>query len=584
MTTIRILVIDDRWGRDLLAQRELIDRAKPLESSNPKIEIAFDFLSSQRLNGNALINDLDLAVDAVREHPDRWSLVLLDMQFDYGNLDIAGEPELSDPTYGLRIERALLECEPDLPLVRFTSTHEKELSGNPRPYLSKLDQSADAIRLALVQHGRFANTDLELQIKSALLRVPKDTVVHSASMLNVYADAYRYAQSSKPILILGESGTGKEHLARYIHSVSQQPKEPFIGINLAAIPAELFETTLFGHEKGAFSGASSSHDGVFTRAGKGTVFLDEIGAAASLHQTKMLRALQERRYTKVGGGEEIEVSCTIVAATQDDIRKATQEGTFRADLYNRFVQKLYLPPLRERTEEIPALTLFMLAKAQKSFDKQGIAIAEETLQALMRHPLPKNARSVESAIDRAVSRLASNSVIRKFDLDLEPTDIDSMVGTTKREPYPMNLDKVASRPSALPTNVHMSWPPHALESEGLGHDQISPLLNQLASQRLSAASPELPGLLAHMNSTLDHLRREMAYAALQRCRHPVTGKIKILPAMQLLTGDHTLSAMNAKRLLNNLLGRNQATSIGTTELENEMACRNQEFQTNRRER
>lgn len=574
MTTIQILVIDDRWGRDALAQREFVERAKQIESRQPRIELGFEFITSQRQEGNALVNDPNLAVETVASDPERWALVLMDMQFDFGELDADGEPQMSDPVYGLRIEHVLLERFPDLPLVRFTSTHEKDLNAAQRPYLSKFDQSADALRLALVQYGKFHDHEQAFQVKTALLRVPSDTVVHSDAMLKVYTDAYRFAQNDTPILIRGESGTGKEHLARYIHAVSRQPTDSFVPINLAAIPAELFETTLFGHEKGAFSGAATAREGVFTQAGDGTVFLDEIGATAPTHQAKLLRAIQERNYYKVGGSTEIKVKCAIVAATQDDIEAAAKEGTFRADLYNRFSQVLMLPPLRERPEEIPALANAILKSTQEKLHKTGIALTNEALHALQSHPLPKNARSVESAIERAVSRLASNSVIRVGDLGLEATTL--VPNNTVPEANGTRATQTAGANAvaeSLPIDALVSPSAYPTQSISPSQGNLLSLLQAICSQQVGYASPDLPGLIQHVDQALDHLHQEMAYAALRRCCHPVTGKVKIQPAMQLLTGDHALSAMNAKRILNSLLGKNQSSQVNTEELERELARR-----------
>jgi DNA-binding NtrC family response regulator len=214
----------------------------------------------------------------------------------------------------------------------------------------------------------------------------------------------KVAKLSATILILGESGTGKELLARLLHRESGNPEAPFVAVNLAAIPRELVESTLFGHEKGAFTGALQQRLGKFEIAGGGTLFLDEIGDLRLELQAKLLRAIQEGEIERVGGSKPIRTSFRLIAATNVDLERAVKQGTFREDLFYRVnVIPVRLPPLRERIEDLPVLADFFVRRYNARFHKRVAGIAESTLGMLSHYWWPGNIRELENLIERLVA-------------------------------------------------------------------------------------------------------------------------------------------------------------------------------------
>jgi DNA-binding NtrC family response regulator len=214
----------------------------------------------------------------------------------------------------------------------------------------------------------------------------------------------KVAKLSATVLILGESGTGKELLARLIHRESGQPNAPFVPVNLAAIPRDLVESTLFGHEKGAFTGAIRQQLGKFELASGGTLFLDEIGDLRYELQAKLLRAIQEGEIERVGGTHPIRTNLRLIAATNIDLEKAVKEGRFREDLFYRLnVIPIRMPALRDRIEDLPELAHFFLRRYNQKFRKQIQGIADSTLQILSSYWWPGNIRELENLVERLVA-------------------------------------------------------------------------------------------------------------------------------------------------------------------------------------
>jgi DNA-binding NtrC family response regulator len=230
---------------------------------------------------------------------------------------------------------------------------------------------------------------------------------------------HKIAKLSATVLILGESGTGKELLARLIHREAGEPDAPFIAINLAAIPKELVESTLFGHEKGSFTGALKQQLGKFELASNGTLFLDEIGDLRLDLQSKLLRAIQEGEIERVGGEKPIKTSFRLIAATNIDLEKAVKEGRFREDLYYRInVIPVKMPPLRERSEDIPQLAEFFLTRYNVRFHKRIAGITESTMAMLRKYWWPGNIRELENLVERLVA-VNDKEYIDEEDLPLE---------------------------------------------------------------------------------------------------------------------------------------------------------------------
>jgi Nif-specific regulatory protein len=211
------------------------------------------------------------------------------------------------------------------------------------------------------------------------------------------------ASSRSTVLINGDTGTGKELVAEALHYNGDRAGKPFIKVNCAALPESLSESELFGHEKGAFTGAAGRRLGRFEQADGGTIFLDEIGDVSQLMQVKLLRVLQEREFERVGGRETIQVDVRVVAATNRDLFAMVREGRFRSDLFYRInVFPIYLLPLSRRQADIPLLSEFFLGKYARSAGKRITAIAPEALEILSRHAWPGNVRELENAIEHAV--------------------------------------------------------------------------------------------------------------------------------------------------------------------------------------
>ena len=230
---------------------------------------------------------------------------------------------------------------------------------------------------------------------------------------------HKIAKLSATVLILGESGTGKELLARLIHREAGEPDAPFIAVNLAAIPKELVESTLFGHEKGSFTGALRQQLGKFELASNGTLFLDEIGDLRLDLQSKLLRAIQEGEIERVGGQKPIKTEFRLIAATNIDLEKAVKEGRFREDLYYRInVIPVRMPPLRERSEDIPQLAEFFLKRYNARFRKRIAGITESTMAMLKKYWWPGNIRELENLVERLVA-VSDKEYIDEEDLPLE---------------------------------------------------------------------------------------------------------------------------------------------------------------------
>ncbi len=213
----------------------------------------------------------------------------------------------------------------------------------------------------------------------------------------------RVAQSSATVLILGETGTGKELIARALHYASPRAEKPFVKVNCAALPENLLESELFGHEKGAFTGAVARRIGRFEQADQGSIFLDEIGDLSPLLQTKLLRVLQEKEFERVGSNQTLRSDVRVIAATNRNLEEAVKNGTFRADLYYRLnVVTLSLPPLRERKEDVLPLLEYFLKKYSRENKKAVNSISKEAKDLLLRYDYPGNVRELENLIERAV--------------------------------------------------------------------------------------------------------------------------------------------------------------------------------------
>jgi DNA-binding NtrC family response regulator len=288
-------------------------------------------------------------------------------------------------------------------------------------YITK-DFEYDQLR-SLV-HNASERQDLNRQVLALSAQVAdqsgREFIVGSSKTVREIVDlVQKIAKLSATILILGESGTGKELLARLIHREAGDPDAPFIAVNLAAIPRELVESTLFGHERGAFTGALRQQLGKFELASGGTLFLDEIADLRLDLQSKLLRAIQEGEIERVGGNKPIKTEFRLIAATNQDLDKAVKEGRFREDLYYRInVIPIKLPSLRERAEDIPQLAEFFVRRYNARFRKGVLGITDSTLAILKKYWWPGNIRELENLIERLVA-VSDKDYIAEEDLPLE---------------------------------------------------------------------------------------------------------------------------------------------------------------------
>jgi two-component system, NtrC family, response regulator AtoC len=288
-------------------------------------------------------------------------------------------------------------------------------------YITK-DFDYDQLR-SLVRNAS-ERQDLNRQVMTLSAQVADQTerefIVGPSRMTRDIVDlVHKIAKLPATVLILGESGTGKELLARLIHKEMGDPEAPFIAVNLAAIPRELAESALFGHERGAFTGAHRQQLGKFELASNGTLFLDEIGDLRLDLQAKLLRAIQEGEIERVGGNKAIKTEFRLIAATNVDLEKAVKEGRFREDLYYRInVIPIKLPPLRERSEDIGQLAEFFLHRYNARFRKKIQGISDSTMTMLKKYWWPGNIRELENLIERLVA-VSDKEYIGEEDLPLE---------------------------------------------------------------------------------------------------------------------------------------------------------------------
>jgi len=268
----------------------------------------------------------------------------------------------------------------------------------------------------LVEHQRLVEENISLHQKLEGYYRFEDIITKSPRMQQIIELIKVVAKSNATVLITGESGTGKELVARAVHSQSYRRDKPFVPISCAALPESLLESELFGHEKGAFTGAHAQRKGKIEFANRGTLFLDEIGEMSANIQVHLLRVLEEKEFARVGGNDLIKVDVRVVSATNRDMQKAIDSGQFREDLYYRLnVVTIDLPPLRERKEDIPLLAEHFLKKFVVENQKEVSSFCPEVIDFLLKYQWPGNVRELENTIERAVI-LAQSSEIQLADL------------------------------------------------------------------------------------------------------------------------------------------------------------------------
>ena len=311
---------------------------------------------------------------------------------------------------------------PDMPVIILTAygSIESAVEAMKRGAYSYLTKPFDDQDFLLQIERALENRRLNFEIKrlKGLLEERynlTNMVARSEKMKRVLEMVSQIAKTESTVYIHGESGTGKELIAKAIHLASERKDRPFVPINCAALPETLLESELFGHEKGAFTGAVRSTKGLFTQAHAGTLFLDEIGDMPLSIQAKLLRALQERQFYPVGSEKPVEVDVRVIVATQKDLESDVKQGQFREDLFYRIhVIPIYLPPLRERKEDIPPLVEYFLKKFSQQMKKEVKGLAPQAMQKMMLYEWPGNVRELENTIEYSVAMTRQDVITEDF--------------------------------------------------------------------------------------------------------------------------------------------------------------------------
>ena len=338
---------------------------------------------------------VDIAGDGLaalaKIHDGRYDGVMLDVSMPGKN--------------GLEVLREVVVSHPGLPVLMMSGNATLEIAVEAVrlgavDFLEK-PIGTDKLLITLANALRLAR--LEREAAETRTRTARDLeMIGGGGKMRVLNELIRRAAPSNArVFITGERGTGKELVARAVHAASKRQAAPFIKLNCAAIPSELLESELFGHEKGAFTGATKERPGKFELANGGTLFLDEIGDLASSAQAKVLRALQEGEIERVGGSETLRVDVRVLAATNKDLRAEIAQGHFRADLFDRLnVIPIELPPLRERKEDIPAMILAFVERACKDNERPRAKLTDAALALLLQHDWPGNVRELKNLVER----------------------------------------------------------------------------------------------------------------------------------------------------------------------------------------
>ncbi len=358
-------------------------------------------------------------------------LVLTDMQM----------PDMD----GFALLEAVKSSRPEMPVIMITAYGEVEkavraMRSGAFNYITKPfnnDELLASINKAL-EHSALAQENRRLQREIRGRYSFEGIIGKSRAMRDIYELISRVAPTPSTVLVSGESGTGKELVARALHYQGPRAGRPFLSLNCAALPESLLESELFGHERGAFTGAVAMRKGKFEAADTGTLFLDEIGEMPLALQAKFLRVLQEKTIERLGGNKTIKVDVRIVAATNKNLQNEVHEKLFRQDLFYRLnVVSIVIPPLRERSDDIPLLAEHFVKKYGEQAGRTGLAISPAALQALIRAPWPGNVRELENAIERAAI-MCRGDEIEPDDLNIEGAEGKGKHGSSLVEGISLN--------------------------------------------------------------------------------------------------------------------------------------------------
>jgi two-component system response regulator PilR (NtrC family) len=357
------------------------------------------------------------AIEAIQQHPQPFPVVLTDLAMPDGSgLDVLAAAKSRSAATEVILITAHSSLENAIAAMRLGAYD----------FVAKPFQSAELAALVGKALEKQAIVSENLRLRAQMRDVDSREIIGKSQALRRVMDLVeRVAETRTTVLITGESGTGKERVARAIHKLSERSSGPFLVVNSGALPEALMESELFGHEKGAFTGAQSKHRGLFREAEGGTILLDEVGELPANLQVKLLRVLQERSVRPVGSTQEVPVDVRVLAATNRDIEADVAAGRFRSDLYYRLnVIRIELPPLRERREDVTLLAERFVRHFAEEMGKDIAGFTPDALRALQTYPFPGNVRELENVIERAVA-LAGSRVIGLGDL---PTELSGTAG------------------------------------------------------------------------------------------------------------------------------------------------------------
>ena len=352
---------------------------------------------------------------------------------------------------GVDVLRAAKQADPDILGIMITAFASTETAIEAMrlgacDYLSK-PFDIDLLKMKVrekVENRHLKQENVLLKRTLGLSHQFSNIIGRSETMLDVFKMIETVAKTNSTILLTGESGTGKGLVAQAVHYNSLRRDKPMVSLNCGAMPETLLESEMFGHMRGAFTGAEQNKKGLLEVAEKGTIFLDEIGEMSPVMQVKLLRVLQERRFRRVGGLEELQADIRVIAATNQDLTKAVAEGRFREDLFYRInVIPIVLPPLRERREDIPLLAEHFLEKYSTQMEKPVNAVSRPAMELLQKHEWPGNIRELENVIERAVALESTPSV--------QPESLPPTVrgGSTRLSPSLSNVGTELLPPEGL---------------------------------------------------------------------------------------------------------------------------------------
>ena len=343
------------------------------------------------------------AVEAIETSPRPFPVVLTDLMMPDGSgLDVLSAAKRRSPATEVILITAHSSVENAIAAMR----------SGAYDFVTKPFEPGELGALVAKALEKQAIVDENRRLKARFEHLDDHGIVgKSPAMTGVFELVRRIAATRTTVLITGESGTGKERVARAIHDQSDRSQQPFLVVNCGALPESLMESELFGHEKGAFTGATGKQRGLFREADGGTLLLDEVGELPASLQVKLLRVLQERKVRAVGSAQEMAVDVRLLAATNRDVEADVESGRFRQDLYYRLnVIRMELPPLRERQEDIAELAERFVARFASEMGKEVVGLTDGALRALAKYPFPGNVRELENVIERAVALAGSRAI------------------------------------------------------------------------------------------------------------------------------------------------------------------------------